>query len=319
MNILFRADSSSTIGTGHIMRDLVLAKQYPDNNIIFATQDLSGNIKHNISEAGYKLEILNSHDLEELDELIKKLSIDMIIIDHYDIDWKYEKQLSILNSQLSIKVLDDTYERHECDVLLNHNIYADKIKYKGLVPEKCELKCGINFTLLRDEFLNLELSKKSLSNGKFNVFIAMGGADSKNMNITILKSLKDSNINISLVTTNANKNLSELKDYVQNFKNIRLYIDAKNIASIISTCDIAIVTPSVMVNEIIFFKIPFISIMVTNNQKYMYEFLAKSGLPCLKKDDLLTLCKEVESLYDRQTYNNNVDVISNIVSKRMIL
>jgi hypothetical protein len=38
MNILFRTDSSSTIGTGHIMRDLVLAQQYPNDNIIFATQ-----------------------------------------------------------------------------------------------------------------------------------------------------------------------------------------------------------------------------------------------------------------------------------------
>ncbi len=27
-NILFRADSSSTIGTGHIMRDLVLTNKY---------------------------------------------------------------------------------------------------------------------------------------------------------------------------------------------------------------------------------------------------------------------------------------------------
>jgi len=36
--ILFRADSSSTIGTGHIMRDLVLAKQFQDAHIIFATQ-----------------------------------------------------------------------------------------------------------------------------------------------------------------------------------------------------------------------------------------------------------------------------------------
>ncbi len=56
MNILFRADSSSTIGTGHIMRDLVLAKKYPNDNIIFVTQNLEGNINYKIEEEGYKLE-----------------------------------------------------------------------------------------------------------------------------------------------------------------------------------------------------------------------------------------------------------------------
>ena len=44
-NILVRADSSSTIGTGHIMRDLVLASSYKNDNITFATLDLEGNIK----------------------------------------------------------------------------------------------------------------------------------------------------------------------------------------------------------------------------------------------------------------------------------
>ncbi|MGM0623939.1 MAG: UDP-2,4-diacetamido-2,4,6-trideoxy-beta-L-altropyranose hydrolase, partial [Campylobacterota bacterium] len=77
-NILFRADSSSNIGTGHIMRDLVLAKQYPNANITFATQALDGNINNKITEAGYKLEILSSNDLQELDSVIKKLGIDMI-------------------------------------------------------------------------------------------------------------------------------------------------------------------------------------------------------------------------------------------------
>ena len=86
MNILVRADSSSYIGTGHIMRDLVLAKQYKNENIIFATQDLVGNINHKIIEAGYKIELLKSNDFKELNDLIKKLNIDMIIIDNYDID-----------------------------------------------------------------------------------------------------------------------------------------------------------------------------------------------------------------------------------------
>ncbi len=50
MNILIRADSSSYIGTGHIMRDLVLAKKFLKDQIIFATQDLEGNINHKIKE-----------------------------------------------------------------------------------------------------------------------------------------------------------------------------------------------------------------------------------------------------------------------------
>ena len=65
MNIFFRADSSSTIGTGHIMRDLVLASQYKDANIIFATQDLDGNINHNILEAGYNIYEIEPKRLRE--------------------------------------------------------------------------------------------------------------------------------------------------------------------------------------------------------------------------------------------------------------
>ena len=78
MNILFRADSSYFIGTGHIMRDLVLAKQYLQDNIYFAVRNLKGNINFKIDEAGYKKILLKSNDIEELDTLIKKLDIDTL-------------------------------------------------------------------------------------------------------------------------------------------------------------------------------------------------------------------------------------------------
>ena len=149
-SILIRADSSSTIGTGHIMRDLVLADQYKDATITFATQNLPGNINHKIEEKQYSIEILKSNNIEELIGIIKKLAIDMIIIDHYGIDYEYEKALKEITG-ISIFVLDDTYEKHHCDILLNHNIYAEKSRYRSLVPEHCELRCGTNFTLLREE------------------------------------------------------------------------------------------------------------------------------------------------------------------------
>jgi len=287
-NILFRADSSSTIGTGHIMRDLVLAKQYPKANIIFATQDLSGNINHKIIEAGYEIEILNSNDLQELDELIKKLSIDMIVIDHYEIDYKFEKQLSILNSQLSIMVLDDTYEKHHCNILLNHNIYANKKKYKGLVPKNCELKCGSNYTLLRDEFIKEKERKKqfNIQHSTFNILITMGGADYKNLNIKILKVLEDfENLKIIVVTTNSNKNLEQLKKYCKNKKWIDLHINSNEIATLMVQSNFAIITPSVTANEVYFMELPFMAIKVADNQKYMVEFLKDNDYTIFEEFD----------------------------------
>ena len=65
MNILIRANSSSYIGIGHIMRDLVLVKQYSNDNIIFATENLYVNINHKIIEAGYKIDYLPRENIND--------------------------------------------------------------------------------------------------------------------------------------------------------------------------------------------------------------------------------------------------------------
>ena len=210
MNILFRADSSSNIGTGHIMRDLVLAEQFKDANIIFATQDLSGNINHKIQEKDYTIEILNSNDIEEVNRLIKKYNIDMIVIDHYGIYKQYEEQLKIQYPALKIMSLDDTYEKYHCDILLNINLYADNTQYKNLVPKDCELRCGAKYMLLRDEFIVEKQKGRQNKNNRenLNVFIAMGGTDHSNLNIEILKVLENfPNIHTNVVTTTANQYL----------------------------------------------------------------------------------------------------------------
>jgi len=209
-NILFRADSSSSIGSGHIMRDLVLASKYKNSNIIFATQDLDGNINYKIKEAKYKIHSLKSNSKKELVKLIKELNIDLLIIDHYQIDYKKEKYIK---EKTDVKILsfDDTYEKHYCDILLNHNIGAKKKKYKTLVPSTCRVKCGIKYTLIRDEFYK-EKNKSYKKTDNTNIFLAIGGTDHSNINISILKVLKKfENLKINIVTTKSNKNLKKLK------------------------------------------------------------------------------------------------------------
>ena len=302
MNILIRADSSSYIGTGHIMRDLVLAKEYKNENIIFATQDLVGNINHKIIEAGYKIELLKSNDFEELNDLIKRLNIDMLVIDHYEINYDFEKRLKEENKNLKIFVFDDTYEKHFCDILINHNISANEKKYKNLVPNNCELRCGSKYTLLRDEFLEAKKQKNSIKKDKKikTIFVAMGGADHSNININILKVVNKirkknkKNIKVNIVSTNANKNLEKLKDYCKNKKWINLYINSKQIAKLMSESDFAIVTPSVTVNEVYYLELPIIAIKTADNQIDIYRYLKKKRFSVLKKFKINKLVKLIK-------------------------
>ena len=319
-NILFRADSSSNIGTGHIMRDLVLAEQLEEANITFATKDLPGNINHKIKEKGFEIKILASNDIEELSLLIKELHINMIVIDHYHIGHEFEEQLKIKKPKLKIMVLDDTYEKHHCDILLNHNIYADSSKYKDLVPENCELRCGASFALLRDEFKSEKLKQNNVVQEKKKVFVAMGGADHANLHIRILKVLKEfPNIHASVVTTTANQYLDELQDYVVDKENVTLHINTNHIARLMNESNFAIVTPSVTINELVFMRTPFIAIKTENNQNEMYNYLSKKSVLALENFDTVKLKKSIESLLvnEKIVLVNFIDL--SLDEKKMIL
>ena len=297
-NILLRADSSSKIGTGHIMRDLVFASQFvkKDSNITFATQNLAGNINKKIKEAGYKLKILKSNSTKEIDKLIKKLKIDLLVIDHYSISYKDEKKLKQKNPKLQILAFDDTYEKHYCDILLNHNISADAKRYKNLVPKGCELRCGSKYTLIRDEFIK---EKKRKREKIYDILVAMGGADVTNVNIDILKTIPKS-MKICVLTTSANKNLKELQEFVATRQNIELFTDSKKVAKLINKSRFAIVTPSVMVHEVLFMGVDFLAIKTADNQDDIYNYLRENKFLVLKKFDKNLLAKSIKNMVKKK-------------------
>ena len=307
--VIIRADSSSTIGTGHIMRDLVLAeREFADANVAFAVRDLPGNIHHKIEEAGYELIHLSSDAIEELAEKAESFETDTIVIDHYGIGYEEEKRLKKLTNAI-LFVLDDTYERHFCDILLNHNIYADPKHYEGLVPPNCHLKCGSKYTLLRKEFYaakeKRDHTQKHQTKKIFKIVVAMGGADTAGLNIPILESLESFlNIFIDVVTTRANQQLDDLLKFAENKKNIKVHVETSNFAELLADADFAIATPSVTLNEIIFLNISFIAIETAKNQRMMSEYLLKKNLPLVRnftKEDFLKSIKKASTLINFQT------------------
>jgi len=262
------------------MRDLVLA-QSVEGEILFACQALQGSI---IEQIPYAVNILQTNDADELIALIHALHVNLLVIDHYGIDAAYERAIKEATN-VTILGFDDTYQPHHCDILLNHNLYADAARYANLVPKGCELRCGSAYTLIRDEFKD---EKKIVREKIYDVLIAMGGSDAGNLTLAILKTLPKS-LHVSILTTTANAHLHELQRYVEVFPNIALHVNSKEVAKIMNQSKFAIVTPSGILHEVLFMEMPFIAIKVAINQDDMYRYLEEHDYPVMHDFEPQTL------------------------------
>ena len=274
MKTLIRADSSSTIGLGHIMRDLVFAKEL-EGEVIFACQALEGAM---IERIPYEVKILHSNDADELIALIKALHVNLLVIDHYGIDAIFEQRIK---EETGVKILsfDDTYEKHHCDILLNHNVCAHTLRYEHLVPKGCVLCCGK--PLIREEFH----TEKTIQREKiYDVLIAMGGTDAYNLSQKIAQALPKEK-RIAILTTTANAHLKELQSFVAEKPHIALHVNSNEVAKLLHQSKLVVVTPSVMVHEVLFMEVPFIAIKVASNQDDMYKYLKKNGYATMEQFD----------------------------------
>ncbi len=281
MNVLIRADASSSIGLGHIMRTQVLAKEF--EHVSFACFE-------NPLTLPYPIHWLKSMEVSELIALVHALHVDLLVIDHYGIDDEAERTIKA-QTDVTLMVLDDTYERHHCDILLNHNICADASRYEGLVPPHCTLRCGGAFTLLREEF-TLE---KECVREREGVLIALGGSDVLNLTPQILALLPKS-VHVTLITSSANANLSALRRAAQVREHTELIIDASDMARRLHACALAVVSSSTLSQEALFLDTPILAIQTAPNQSEMADYLQRHGHSVLRRFDEETFLKALDAL-----------------------
>ena len=175
MNVVIRVDSSSAIGSGHLMRCLTLAEQLrKDKNaeVHFISRDLAGNMHGKVTDAGFMLHVLPAHpfdnsldgydawltvtqkiDAAETKDILQVFGkVDRLVVDNYALDIAWEQEMRPFVDE--IFVIDDLANReHDCDILLDQNFYlAKENRYIGLVPEGCNLLLGPHYALLREDF-----------------------------------------------------------------------------------------------------------------------------------------------------------------------
>lgn len=294
MNIVFRVDSSSQMGIGHLMRCLTLADGLQENGcqIVFICRELKGSITDLIK---YKILILSSNDTfqsndlylswlgatqeqdaEQTIEVIPK-NTDILIVDNYALDEEWHKKLS--QHSKKIMVIDDLAEKKfDCDILLNQNLGRQKENYQGKVPIGCRLLLGCDYALLRLEFVTLRvqaLKKRRNTTEIKNILISMGGSDKNNVTYDVLQQI-DGDFNIVVVLGSASIHQEMIKDYVQD-KNIEVIVNSKNMAELILKADLAIGAGGATSWERCCLGLPTLLYVLSENQRKTAENLEQLG------------------------------------------
>lgn len=203
MKIVIRVDASAKIGTGHFMRCLTLADGMKKRGatVRFVSRHLPEHLRSMLAAKGYEFVILDStqddmcldglahahwlgvsqaQDAMDSIQVLSGVTWDWLIVDHYALDARWE--LVLRQTAKNILVIDDIADRqHDCDVLLDQNLYADmNSRYDGKVSAHCQLLLGPSYALLRDEFRQLRKQIKPRNGSVNRILVFFGGVDADN-------------------------------------------------------------------------------------------------------------------------------------------
>ena len=287
MNIFIRTDASVEIGTGHVMRCITLAKQLVSKGaeVSFICRDFLGNKIAFIQEQGFSVYILPSlideghwnwisefwkWDAEETRQILREKNADLLIVDHYSIDIKWEKELRSLVKH--IMVIDDLANRiHDCDLLLDQNYYRNMHdRYKNLIPNSCMKLLGPNYVLLREDFLSIHIEKLNRHKNLNNILIFFGGTDPTGETIKVLKAIKElalADVEYNVVVGDTNPQKNKVKNLCQQISNVKFHCQISNMAELMVKAVLAIGAGGTTSWERCYLGLPTLLIIVADNQK----------------------------------------------------
>lgn len=270
--IAFRVDGGNTIGTGHIMRCLSLAKAFREigRDSTFITADHTA--EELISEAGFALYCLNS-DLSNMEEeltillpLLQKIKADFLIADSYLITPRWMKGVRRVQP---LAYLDDENRLfYPADVVINYNLSGLEKDYSKYTGTDTKLVIGPLYAPLREEFSGLP--QRKVAPVVKNVLVSTGGADSQNVAGQLLELISNKaqwrDISFCFVVGRLNPHASFFKKNAAMLPNVRIYTDVARMSELMLCCDVAIAAAGSTLYELCACGTPTVTYALADNQ-----------------------------------------------------
>lgn len=303
MKIVFRADSSIHIGSGHIMRCLVLASMLKEqgHQVSFASRPQQGDLVDFVRNKGFEVKELvvptswitpkNSADYAawlqvpwqvDLDSFVAEFNhVDLVVVDHYGITADWEEHCKT-HLQCKVFAIDDLLRPHNADMILDQTLFRTPSEYDYSELETT-LLTGCDFALLNPNFVKYRRHaiQSSLYKSKPHVLVSMGGIDQPNATLEVLHELSTITDDRPLVTALLSQkapNYQSVKQFCTQNSGWIKHIDfVENMAELMVQHHIAIGAPGTTSWERACLGLPSIIIPLADNQKMVTEQLVKAG------------------------------------------
>lgn len=312
MNVIIRADASTSIGSGHAMRCLTLAhrlKKEKSAKVVFVMRVLSGNLigvvekqgfevlqlplanqKYSLSGYGLWLTVPMDVDAQQTIEILQHYLqehgcdvVDRLIVDSYALDEQWEQVLRPYCRE--IMVIDDLANRkHDCDILLDQNFYLNKdVRYAGLVPEHCKMLLGPEHALLREEFYEAKKHLRKRYGNIKNILVFYGGSDLTNETEKAIKALvqlhdEGYSFTADIITGLSNSRRGKIEKICSKYHFLHYYCQVSNMAEFMNKADLMLGAGGSTTWERLYMELPALVTAVAENQIQGCEDCSQAGI-----------------------------------------
>lgn len=285
--LLIRADASSRMGTGHVMRCIALGQAWQDEGgkVVFAMSDGPAGLEARLRAENMQVERIaapagSMEDGRLTNALLESLSAPWIVVDGYHFDSVYQE--IIKKGGGKVLWIDDYGHAapHCADVVLNQNISPDEGIYEDR-SAGTRLLLGTRHVLLRREFQPWRSMRREIRETAENILVSLGGSDPDNVTLKVIEGinrLKLDRIHARIIVGAANPHLNVLRQACENASIcITLEANVTHMPELIAWADIAISAGGTTCWELAFMGLPNLIVVLADNQRHVAEQFAEHG------------------------------------------
>jgi len=286
MNLLFRADASVRIGTGHAMRCLALAQAWQDagGGTAFAMAESTAALTARLSAESCEIHPVTAaagteEDARQTIALAREQQSEWIVVDGYPFTGEYQRALKA--EGFKILFLDDYGHaaHYSSDLVLNQNVSAEEKLYANR-EAYTELLLGPRYCLLRREFAVWRDWKRQIRLAGRCVLVMMGGSDPENLTTRVMEALalvEIEDLEATVVVGGSSPYYDLLSRQAVRSGRITVRRDVTDVAEWMSWADAAVSSAGTTCWEICLLALPAVLIAVAANQAAVAQELGRQG------------------------------------------